>query len=435
MTLLEELNKNLQATAYKHVWARGGYKPHKYQAKFHESNKRYRALIAGIGSGKTLAGAAEVVKWALENPGSRYLVCAATYPLLKRSTIVEVMRFVTDDLIEYYNKADNELKFKNGSLIWFVSMEDPDKQGRGPTVAGVWVDEGSYITEYAFTILSGRIRQPGVRQGMWITTTPKGYNYLYKYFVDLPSKDKEMAEDYWYVQFSTRENPFLERKFIRGLETTHSGMFAMQEIEGQFVGFEGQVYPDFDVATHVGDFKSKQFKEILYGVDWGYKNPFVVLAMGIDGDGNMYVVEEFYRSGVEVEGMVKAASEIVGRWGKGRMICDPSEPGNIDTFNRHNLWANPGYNPIMEGIQHVSARLHKSESRKPSLYFDSSCQSLINELRMYHYQDNKDGKPVKDAPVKMDDHALDALRYMVMEVDKMRGHWSVLDNKDLNKYI
>lgn len=390
----------------------------------------------GICLHNTMAGAAEVVRRALEAPGSRYLVCAATYPMLKRSTIVEVMSFIREDLIEYYNRADNELKFKNGSIIWFVSMEDPDKQGRGPTVAGVWVDEGSYISEYAFIILTGRIRQPGYWQGMWITTTPKGYNYLYKYFVDLPSKDEKLKEDYWYVQFSTKENPYLTEKFIKSLESTHSGTLAKQEIEGQFVGFQGQVYSDYLASTHVTDCQKRGgFQEILYLHDFGYTNPMVCLACGVDGDGRIYILEEWYETQKTQEDLIKARREMVSKYGSGIGIADPSEPGIIESLNRADLPTSPGDNSILEGIQMVSARLKLKGDGRARIVIDPSCKNVQDEFMKYRYADNLDGKPMKDKPLKESDHALDAIRYGVMYLDKRGGELTLLNNDELDRFV
>jgi phage terminase large subunit len=47
------------------------------------------------------------------------------------------------------------------------------------------------------------------------------------------------------------------------------------------------------------------------------------------------------------------------------------------------------------------------------LYIHASSTNLINELKTYKWKTDKDGKVIDKEPVKLNDHATDAMRYAV----------------------
>ena len=53
------------------------------QERFHTSPSRFRAMICGLGAGKTFSGCLEAVRMALEYPKSSGVIVASTYSNLK----------------------------------------------------------------------------------------------------------------------------------------------------------------------------------------------------------------------------------------------------------------------------------------------------------------------------------------------------------------
>ena len=54
---------------------------------------------------------------------------------------------------------------------------------------------------------------------------------------------------------------------------------------------------------------------------------------------------------------------------------------------------------------------------RPRLMVSSHCPNLVNEFYEYRWEEHRDGRNDREAPRKEHDHAMDALRYMVMAVD------------------
>jgi phage terminase large subunit len=391
------------------------YQPYAIQQKFHKSQAKFRGFIGGLGSGKTLCGAYEALQVALEYSGSLGVILAPTYRMLTDSTIRTFLEVCPHDLIEFYNKSEQHLKMINGSEILFRPGNDTAAidRLRNVNVGWFWMDEGSLFLRYAFQILIGRLReQKGPRRG-WVTTTPKGYNWIWDKFVNKPTSD------YFYVTASSLDNPYLPEDYKRSLQQEYTGVFARQEIYGLFVGFEGCVYPEFNRAIHVIDTSQYKFEAILGCVDFGFTNPSVILKIGIDYDGRLYVLDEFYERHV--------TDSDLAEWAKNNLkdvelfIADSENPAGIQEFKDRNLEAKgvkkqplePKETFIISGIKRISNLLVVRGDGRPRLYVDQKCVNTIMEFENYRYPEKTEEQPMKEAPLKIHDHALDSLRYLV----------------------
>lgn len=400
---------------YRYHWNVAAYTPYPKQQMFHDMPKKFRAMVGGIGSGKSKMGAAETVKQAIEQPGSVGIVAAPTYKMLNSSTKPTLMDVLNPDAIHRKNENENIVDLTNGTRIYFRSTENPEFI-RGIDAVWFWLDEGSYSTGKSWDILVGRLRKPGFKHRGWVTTTPKGKNWLWLLFASPDAK----TEQYDYIQVSSRDNPYLPPDFVRTLELTYGNTnFAKQEIEGHFTAREGLVYPEFDPLIHTFDPAKilelkESFRDMLYGVDFGFENRAAIVACALDGDKRMYVVEEWTKNHALDDELIVAAKEMVERWGSGKFVCDPSEAGSIQKFNNKGLPAIKGNNAIVEGIKEVSARLIVKPDGRPRLFVNRECSWLLHEFTEYHYPEQKEGKPIIEKPEKIDDHLMDALRYAAM---------------------
>ena len=385
------------------------YKPHSKQQQFHEDLHQFRAFVGGVGSGKTIAGSIETIKFIINNPGGVFVIAAPTYPMLRDATLRTFFEWCPKELIKEYNRSEGIIKFVNGSEILTRSCDDPRtiERIRGLTIAGFWIDEAAMVDELAWKVLIARLRQKPYNLKGWITTTPRGYNWIYRRFVS------ERKNNYSIIHCSSKDNPYLTKEYISELEGSYSGVFSRQEIEGEFVGFEGLVYSDFNRNIHVIEVSEKKFfKEVIAGVDWGYTNPSVILVVGIDENNVFYIVEEFYKKKVDKDELVEVAVSLRNKYNISVFYCDPSEPEFIDKFRKSGLNAVKGNNSVIAGINEVSVKL-KIINNKSKLYVNNRCVNTIVEFENYRYPDDKNNK-VSELPLKVYDHAMDALRYAIM---------------------
>ena len=194
------------------------------QLEFWGSPSKYRAFVGGIGSGKTFAGAIEVLR---QPSGSAGAILAPTYSMLKDATFKTVVDLCEEaNIIKSLNKSDMTLELINGSLILFRTADNPDRL-RGPNLGWFWLDEAGMMKPDVWHIMLGRIRlKPS---NAWVTTTPRGLNWLYNSFV------KSKSEDHHLIQSKTADNKFLPADFIDSVKGQYTTAFAKQELDGEFI--------------------------------------------------------------------------------------------------------------------------------------------------------------------------------------------------------
>ena len=405
------------------------YEPHDKQTEFHKGRYtyRYRAAFAGVGSGKTLAGLAEGLTWALENPGSIGYVFEPTYKMVRRILIPTLESkwllgkpITSNPYVQEFHVGDQRIDFIDGSTLWFGSLEEPE-YAEGPNVDWVHVDEAQYIRKFdeAWDVILRRLRGSGrtqvSRQGAWVTTTPPALlpnDRLYEFFED-PEKRDPYSKVYRWSLDDNRVN--LPEAYIRDIYATHHGALAKRFIEGKFAP-AGLGSFNYDATIHeLKTTLDKQFT-VIYGVDFGWTNPAAIICIGFDGDNRAYILDEFYQNRCQIETLIEEVKEMQTTWGQGKIICDRSEPQTIDMFRKAGLNAYPDQSKREDGIHELGGRFHIQADGRPRIYVRSNCVNWIHEVMVY------------DAEVKENDHAIDATRYAIMASKKPKPNpvWLLL---------
>lgn len=202
---------------------------------------------------------------------------------------------------------------------------------------------------------------------------------------------------------------------------------------GRWVSAEGAVYA-FDVRVHVcAPFVIPPEWPRLRGIDFGFNNPFVCLWGALDPDGRLIIYRQWYKSGMIVEDHART----IVRASTGERIAMTVADHDAEdraTLARHGVVTMPAWKAIGAGIQAVQQRLRVAGDGRPRLYvMDGSLVerdealaaqrqpvSLEQEFDAYVWPKGQDGKPQREIPVDMYNHAMDALRYMVAQID-LRG--------------
>jgi predicted phage terminase large subunit-like protein len=198
------------------------------------SAARSRAFIGGVGSGKTMAGCAEVFRPDYANTTGAFV--APTFPMLRDATlrtflgICDVVAAQGWPVLSNFNKGDMVAELTTGTRVLFRSADNPERL-RGPNLGFFYLDEAALMPRKTWDIMLGRLREKPGRA--WLTTTPRGFNWIYDLFVT------QQLDGYDLIRSSSRDNPYLPTDFIGSLEQAYAGQFRQQEIEGEFVQPEG----------------------------------------------------------------------------------------------------------------------------------------------------------------------------------------------------
>lgn len=210
--------------------AQSDYNAFKKQDEFHNSEARFRIVIAGVRGGKTKAGGWEMARHALETINGHGWIVSPTYKLLQLA-VDDFMCYFEDqpDLIIEQNKAERWIRLVSGTKIEFRSAEWPD-QLRAAGLDFVWLDEASFMKPEVERII--RTRTSDKLGRVWITTTPKGKNWVYKWYLrGLDPKRK----DYQSFKWTSRDNPYFPSSEWADAKADLPADFFAQEYAADFL--------------------------------------------------------------------------------------------------------------------------------------------------------------------------------------------------------
>lgn len=413
---------------------------------------KYIRYCGGIGSGKTMIGCITILTWAILHPGD-YLVCRQFLPELKITTLKAFLDICPKELIEEYRVADGIIRVKavggKVSNVIFRGLEEPDKH-RSLNLSGFWIDESAQVSEAAFMLLQGRLRGNGLRKGI-LTTNSAGHDWQWRWFVkkDMITKE-EIKREFVNIYAPSTENVHLPEGYVETMLATWSEERIKREIYADEDSFEGQVYSEFRRDVHVvKPFVIPENWTRYAGIDHGYRNPAAWIWGAVDFDGNLWIYREFYQKEWLIEeicrGKPKAGDGVLARmqirseghvkqyerleWAKidpstkaARNERDGLKISDFDIYLENLPEDFPlgiANNDVTAGIDKVKTYMKVDEKiGKPKVFIFESCANLIEELGKYRYPEltvqQQGRKAEKENPVKNNDHACDALRYLVM---------------------
>lgn len=275
---------------------------------------------------------------------------------------------------------------------------------RGMTVCVAYADEVTLMAAEFFAQLIARMSVPGAQ--IFGTTNPDGPRHWLK----TDYIDRAALLGHRIFHFSLRDNAdHLPAGYIVGLEAQYSGLWRKRMIDGLWSLAEGAIYPMFDPELHVCD-DVPVVRLIAAGVDYGVTNPTRGVLIGLGDDGRLWVTAEWAPGpGTEAERSASLTSWVRDVGEPPWVFVDPAAAG----FRRQLMadgWttAFKAANPVLDGIGLVASLLTADRLR-----IHSSCVELLGELPGYVWDADKAEKG-EDAPVKLDDHSVDALRYAIL---------------------
>lgn len=406
---------------------------------------KYIAYVGGIGSGKSLIGCISMLMQAVLYPGD-YLICRQFLPELRITVYKTFLEICPKELIQEKHDTSMTIKIKSSggktSNIYFRQLEEPDKF-RSMNLSGFLIDEANQVSEEAFLLLQGRLRGNGLRKGL-IVSNPNGHDWLYRWFSRKDHLKSDSAKNqYHLIMAPSTENHHLPEGYIESMMMSWSDDRIKREIMGSFDAFEGMVYHEFRRDVHVvKPFRIPDSWERHIRIDHGYRNPAAVVFSAISPDGEVYVYRELYQTEWLINEIIQGNKKerkvgIVQLLNPNEKFqtakIDPSTrarrgttgASDYDEYIKH--WPDTfpslqmAKNDVQVGIDRVKSYLKvHPKTKHPMLYIFESCTNLLEEITTYRYQElrpNQEGKKSEnEKPVKVNDHALDALRYMIVDL-------------------
>jgi PBSX family phage terminase large subunit len=294
-----------------------------------------------------------------------------------------------------HNKVERVIQLNSGGTILYTGCDDP-LSIRSINAGDVFVDEVSELNEKEYLELLFRLRVNVGGLRLYSATNPASKaHFLYRRFeVEKDPLTKRI------IYASALDNIFLPQNNLDWLNQM-TGDSRARYVEGRWCDTEKMIYPGFTCTDHVKDI-SKNYKRYIIGVDYGYSSPSAVLLCGVDEDGKLFVIEEWYKARQLISTIIKKIEGMIDKIGPNdvRIVVDPSAAGLIAECEAKGLPAQKANNEVLLGIDRVRDYIDTKR-----LIVNSSCINFIREISGYIFDEV--GKPVK-----MEDHTLDALKYV-----------------------
>ena len=381
--------------------------------------KKIWVIRGGQGSGKTISILILLINHAFRNPDKEVLIVSAELTKM-RLTVIKDFKKIAKALGVYEENrflAETLYKCPNGSFIKFIGLDKEDV-GKGLR------SDISYFNEI------NKCDKESYRQ---IATRSKrvimDYNPDAEFFVD---KDVIPREDADFLQLTFEDNELLPKEereeilnyYLQGYGIEYSpGQPTPAAINPYFANL-WEVYGLGNIGSLQGaifnnwtecESMPEAYKWKAFGVDWGYTNDPTAVVDVRFFDNKFWLDECLYKRELTNGDIAEARHATKSE----EHIADSAEPKSIEDLRRHGFRiraCSKGSDSIRSGIDKM---------QQFPIMVTSRSINIISELRKYTWAKDKNGEAT-GKPIDDHNHALDAIRYVVMEKAKARsGQYSI----------
>jgi phage terminase large subunit len=354
-------------------------------------NGGYRIIVnqGGTRSGKTFSLTQLLIYLAHKQKYS-ISVCSVAFPHLRKGAMRDWRKIMED--YKMYNpnnhmKTEQMYTYPTGSYTEFFSVDNALKV-RGPGRDILFINEANIIEYDTFRQLLLR-----TKKAIFIDYNPADeFHWIYDKVLTRP--------DCYFIKSTYLDNPFLPNEQIKEIESYREADPNFWRIygEGERGHSEGVIY------THWGSFQSVSSGTVCYGLDFGYNNPTACVKV-TQKDQNLYAEEVIYQSHLTNQDLI---SLLKSHLPSGATIfADAAEPARIEEIRKAGFRCTAANKNVKEGIDFIKSR---------KLFVHASSANILKEIKSYKFKD----KNKIEEPLKLNDHAMDAMRYGAISFKQTR---------------
>jgi len=415
-------------------------KLNKPQFEFISHPKKFSAFVGGYRSGKTFVGCVRLCINALENPGIPQGYFAPTYPQIA-DIFYDTMPVVAEafglfaDIVP--SKKRVYLRDNRGrclSTIVCKSMEHPHRIV-GFNIAHALVDEIDCMpikkADSAWKKIIARMSTvwPGRDMNtIDVTTTPEGFNWVYRKFVKELASNPSQRPLYGIVHASTRQNAKnLPKDYIKSLRESYPANLVDAYIDGLFVNLtSGSVYPSFCRKQSHTDATIRPGEQLHVGMDFNINR--MAATIHVIRDGLPMLLEEatslFDTPAMIVELKRRFPGHSITVYpdasGKNRKSVNGSESDHsLLRAAGFMVMVNPSNPAVRDRVLAVNAMFLNIDHKRRYLVNTDNCPVTTQVLEQQAYTEN--GEPNKDGT----EDPVDALGYFIVQRFPIAGSYTL----------
>jgi len=325
-----------------------------------------------------------------------------TFPALRITAYKTFIEFASQyKLLPYseHNKSEHLLKYlPNNNSVYFFSLDDPEKI-KSSEFNYLFLEEANEFTNADYLTLLTRLSAKNeLRNQIFLALNPSDFHgWIPQNLV----KDRNVEV----IKSTYKDNPFLPKEYIELLEGLREQNLNAYKIFtlGEWGQLEHLIFQNVDFITSLTNY---DFEAVFYGLDFGFNNPTTLVKIGLK-EKAVYIDEVLYEPKLTNADLIERMKE-AGIPADAEIYADAAEPNRIEEISRAGFNIFPADKDVGKGIDCLKSL---------RIYATKNSANMIKELQRYSWQVDNAGI-VLDKPVKVDDHAIDAMRYGVFSFFK-----------------
>lgn len=385
-----------------------------WQKEVWDCDSRFKVINCGRRSGKSTISAVKMIYFATQKQSQQVWYLAPNYKQAKQIMWAMLRDLVPKEIIKSKNEVELKIELTNNSTIFLKGTEDPDTL-RGTRIDLAIFDEVAFMNRWDEIWKVLRPTLVDSKAEVWFVSTPNGFNHFY----DLYNSNDERYKSF---HFTSYDNPHLDKEELDQIKQEMSEDAFAQEFLGEFRKMTGLIYKEFDRKIHMVDIPTYIDTNWSFtrSLDFGFAHKTALVYFAISPTGKeIYAYDGIYLDSLTVPDIAEIARTKDG----GRVITNPvadsAQPAMIEELNRLGVRFSPvekGPDSVKNGIAKVAELLKvRADTGKPTLMFNKDLDWIAREFEAYKWVENKSAdNAIKEVPYKVNDDAVDAIRYMVM---------------------
>lgn len=295
--------------------------------------------------------------------------------------------------IQFWNKSERIIYFKNGSIIEFNSYEN-EQDARSGKRDILFVNEVNGVEWIVFFQLAIRTRGQ-----IFLDYNPSVAFFVHERLIGTTPEQNDLSASVQLIISDHRHNPFLSEEEHRKIEGIKDRQLWLVYARGKTGNITGLIFPDWQ---RIPDKDFPKDAPFFGGLDFGFTNdPTAGVKIARVGE-SIFIHEMCYTPGMSMT-QVKQLFWANGFNGNHPVYCD-HVPENVAELRRNGVLALAA----RKGQGSINAGIIKLKEYKV-FYTESSANLHIEKSKYMWMTDPATGKST-NAPIDAHNHCIDAIR-------------------------
>lgn len=429
------------------------YEPTEKQLLFHKTKSLHKLFGGAAWWGKTDALLAECLINCMRYPWVKWLFVRRTYGEIEETIAERLPKMLQNEdgwPSDAYVVRKNILHFNGWQIVlWYWQDDRKNDKYFSTEYDFIAVDELTrtiYKEADLQKLLSRNRTSKAHLHAMgfvpyfmaWTNPWWLGHQYVKKTWIDWTPRTWYAKKDFAFIPSRLEDNPYLlkyDPNYERRLNSIQDENLRKALRFGEWNIFEWQFFPEYMETQHcVPMIKAQKVVKTILCLDYGYRKPSAVYLIRRDSEWMFWITHELYVEQHTYEMLGDAIKEKYKDFNPEFIMADPAifakngnENSGAETIaKRTGLRVFPADNN-----RQMWWNLLKTLLNSDRIWIQSNCTNLKREFWNAVYDKKKDN----DLDTNGSDHALDAVRYWLMEIAGDTTDNYTKDVEDMNKNL